>query len=199
LGKSWLNLLINNLPFDVKNESLSLIYNFICELGNDKKSLESPINDIKMNIIEKLLESIYEKLFENKLSEALETNNEINKFFNNPNIYVYNEILKELNKKFKEVQHENPALDFYDNVKDILPEKKKDLIDKAKEKNNELLKEFRTQKQNEKDEELNANIKTYIKNIEDYINYYNNFESNEETILNNVESGEDDNKIKNYF
>ena len=35
LGKSWLNLLINNLPFDVKNESLSLIYNFICKLGNE--------------------------------------------------------------------------------------------------------------------------------------------------------------------
>ena len=199
LGKSWLNLLINNLPFDVKNESLSLIYNFICKLGNDKKSLESPINDIKMNIIEKLLESIYEKLFENKLSEALETNNEINKFFNNPNIYVYNEILKELNKKFKEVQHENPALDFYDNVKDILPEKKKDLIDKAKEKNNELLNEFRTQKKKDKDDELKKNIKTYIENIEGYINDCNKFESKEQTILNNVESGEDDNKIKNYL
>ena len=104
LGTSWLNLLLNNLPNDIKNNTLSLIYNFICNLGKDKKYLESPLKDIKIRIIEKILDMIYQKLFENDLINSFNVNDEINLFLSNPNIFIYNEILKELNDKFNKIQ-----------------------------------------------------------------------------------------------
>jgi len=199
LGTSWLNLLINNLPFDIKDESLSLIYNFICKLGNDTKFLLSPLDEIKTRNIETLLGMIYQNLFENNLANSLNSNGEINKFLSNPNNYIYNEILKELNEKFNKVQTENSPLVFYNKIKNILPNKKEYLINKAKEENENLIQEFKTQKENEKKELLKASIDSYTKNIEDYINEYNKLKSIKEEILMKIESGEEINRISSYL
>ena len=177
LGTSWLNLLLNNLPNDIKNNTLSLIYNFICNLGKDKKYLESPLKDIKIRIIEKILDIIYQKLFENDLINSFNVNDEINLFLSNPNIFIYNEILKELNDKFNKIQTNTPILNYYNKIKDVIPSKKDYLIQKTKDLNKQLIDDFRAQKEIEKNEELKYNIDSMKQNINDYMKIFNKLDN----------------------
>ena len=197
IGTLWINLLINEVPENISNNILRMIYIFLCKICKDKKALEINLQNIKEETIKGIIKQFYTYIFENNLEEIISCSKEISKFLYNPNTYIYQEIINELNKQFQTIQKEINIVDSYNKIKNIIPNNKLNLISQAEDENKKLLEEFRESK--EKDEEIECinKIRLMKEKLNNYNIMYNNNKDKGEVLKSKIKSeGQNYDKIK---
>ena len=189
LGTTWMNLLLNNVPENIFNNNLKILYSFICNICKDKKDLGENLNKIKKENIEEIIKQIYKYSFENRLLEILSTNSsKIVDFLYNPNYYIFKEIINEINSRFQKIQNDINIVECYNTIKDIIPNCKSDLITQAKSENQRLLEEFIEDKTIEEEVEIKKQIKIQKEKYLKYDDLFNKIKDNADSIKINIKN-----------
>ena len=193
LNFKWLNLLLENISFEVFDPIIHYFYYFFNSLLKNLNIPEENLNDFAKKEIEKYIFEVIDSLFDDNINMTLnqdiykDENNLVLKFTKNPSLYLTEKLIEYIDDKFKENKIINKK-----NIEEIintflidLEENSSNLVSKIKKKNEELI-------QNELTKQKNNTIKKNVDILKGLISKCLNIKNEENFIFLQISKEESD-------